>query len=326
MKRLLSSALFLALIFLMISCSDDEGKGFLPRYEMSLIDQDVLPEKREVKILFQVLDENGGGKPDLTVSDFTIIENGNPIDTEGRPTIAPDSIPFEMKTVLLLDMSSSVETFVDKIKEASSALIDAKLDNQEIAIYTFDKQLTLLQDFTNDKELLKEKVNILNGQELTNSTNLYGAIINLTDNSRFIWDEKQDITEILKRNLIVFTDGRHNADPGIEINDVLQEIADKEVYVAALNSQDLDVNNLKKIAGTSNRYLSADNVGKLREQFVGIQQQIIDYSKSIYYLYYQSPITVPDSRENSLELKLKVNGNQSETGYIETAFNSEGFE
>jgi hypothetical protein len=48
-------------------------------------------------------------------------------------------------------------------------------------------------------------------------------------------------------------------------------------------------------------------------------------SNSLYLLTYQSPITDPVSREQSLEIAIIGNSNHGGDGRISTTFNSRGF-
>src|SRR5690606_34671456 len=110
------------------NCDDCESPNY--NYQMQLYDVQVTPAERQVNLLFQVLEGEGRGVANLTEEDFEVLENGEPIDTEANKTIDPQSIPSQISTVLLLDVSSSVAGFIDELKEAAMVLIDQKLPNQ----------------------------------------------------------------------------------------------------------------------------------------------------------------------------------------------------
>ena len=59
--------------------------------------------------------------------------------------------------------------------------------------------------------------------------------------------------------------------------------------------------------------------------FLNIQEEIQKSSNSIYYMYYQSPITDPSPFENTLRVEVKNNTNNLPDAYLEEIFNSEGF-
>lgn len=310
-------------IVILISITSCEPKKDEINYEMKFLDISTIPDKRQVNILFQVIDDLNNGVDNLTRDALLILENDDPIDTEAGATIDKGYIPNKIKTILLLDISSSVTDFVKQIKDACVALIENKLLTQEVAIYTFDKDLYLVQDFTSDKTVLKEKINTIPDNNLENSTNLYGAVIEMTNNSKFSWTEELSTKNILVMNMMVFTDGRHNANPSITIEQTLSSIGQKKVYVAALQSPDLKEDPLKKIGNQG--YFLAVNIDELKNQFKEIQVKIKKLSESIYFLYYRSPISNPSFRKNNLEISIIGNQNKSSNSKIQTNFNSEGF-
>jgi len=201
---------FFLSVFMMTSCGKEDVRtnpnpGSYIRLET--IGMEVTPKDREVEILFRATDFDHQGVSGITVEDLDVFENGGSIDQEGDLTISRNSIPFKLKTVLLLDLTRSVEGLVPQIKAACIAMINQKLSNQEIAIYTFDANTILLQDFTANKDALITAINNIPETDLVNSTNLYGAIQQMED----LWDDVYSIQGIEDGSLIVFTDGRHNA-------------------------------------------------------------------------------------------------------------------
>lgn len=144
-----------------------------------------------VNVLFELADQNGRGlvypkfyidnNPDL----FEVKEDGQPISpTESFKQIAKyDEVPFELKTVILIDTSFSVRENLDEIKAAAKLPVMQMFEGQEIAIYTFSEELTLIQDFTNDSATLLDAIDGI-GLGLP-TTNLYGSIVDVLDK----WDE-----------------------------------------------------------------------------------------------------------------------------------------
>jgi VWFA-related protein len=303
------------------NCDDCEGPVY--NYKMQLHDIQENAAQRQVNLLFQVLEGEGRGVANLTEEDFVVLENGEPVDTEANKTIDPQSIPSRISTVLLLDVSSSVSGFIDELKGASMALIDQKLPNQTFAVYAFDKELRLVQDFTTNTTLLKNQIASISEENLESSTNLYGAIIEVTNESLFEWENTYSIDFIEEHNLVVFTDGRHNANPDITLDQALTSVGNKKVYVAALQGPDLREDPLKQLA--TEGYFLATNVPQVEENFKKVQDRIVNLSNSLYYLYYTSPISDPTPRDNTLEVRIK-NNRTGEENKILTQFNSGGFE
>ncbi len=325
MSKTTQPLLFLFLtVILMSSCKKDEirtnpNEGTFIRLET--IGMDVTPKDREVEILFRATDYDNQGVSGITVDDLDVYENGGSIDQEGDLTITRDSIPFDLKTVLLLDLTRSVEGLVPQIKAACIAMINQKLPEQKMAIYTFDANTELLQDFTAEKASLIAAINDIPETDLVNSTNLYGAI----EQMEGLWNDVYSIAGIEDGSLIIFTDGRHNATPNITLADALRAIDGKKRFVAALDSPDLDETALKTLATSTDRYFKAEDVNGLKNMFLNIQEEIQKSSSSIYYMYYQSPITDPAPFENTLRVEMKNNTNTLRDGFLEETFNSEGF-
>lgn len=315
---------FFLSVFMMTSCGKEDVRtnpnpGSYIRLET--IGMEVTPKDREVEILFRATDFDHQGVSGITVEDLDVFENGGSIDQEGDLTISRNSIPFKLKTVLLLDLTRSVEGLVPQIKAACIAMINQKLSNQEIAIYTFDANTILLQDFTANKDALITAINNIPETDLVNSTNLYGAIQQMED----LWDDVYSIQGIEDGSLIVFTDGRHNATPNIDLDDALRAIDGKKRFIAALSSADLDEAALKVLAASNDQYFKAADINGLKNMFLSIQEEIQKSSNSIYYMHYQSPITDPTPFENTLRVEVRNNTNSRSDAFLEETFNSEGF-
>lgn len=315
---------FFAVLLLLIGCGkSDDGPTITDKenfYRLETFEVGVIPEIRNVQILFQVTDYDRNGVSHLTADDFIVRENGGLIDSEATLKIDKDSIPFTLKTVLLLDLSRSVEDFVGQIKNAAISMVNSKLPNQEIAIYTFDSNTELLQTFTTDGTALVNAINSIPATGLVNSTNLYGAVIDVAG----LWEDSYSIHNIVDGSIIIFTDGRHNATPNLNLGDALDALEGKKVFVAALSSTDLDESSLKSLAGEE-RYFLAEDISILEDLFANIQTEITRLSNSIYYMFYQSPITDPTPHQNNLTIEVINNSNNGVDRKIEEKFNSAGF-
>lgn len=326
MKHFVSFSALFALVAGLVFVSCKKDNDLAPNtlenyYRLKSFEVGVIPEQRTVQVLFQVTDYYHKGVSTLLADDFIVSENNGRIDTEADIRLGQSSIPFTLKNVLLLDVSRSVEAFIPQIKAAANALVENKLPNQEIAIYIFDAEVTVLQEFTTDKTALLNALNALPSSGLVNSTNLYGAVMEVAG----LWEDNYTIDGIVDGSLIIFTDGRHNASQVLSLNDAKQATANKKVFVAALESPDLDEVSLQQLAGQSDRYFKASDVNGLEQMFLSIQQDIQRAANSIYFLYYQSPITDPTPYNNKLTIEVKDNFNNGSDRMITETFNSEGF-
>ena len=304
------------------SCAYDEDRYF----SMESFGVAVDAVAREVRVLIQVMNEVGRGVPGLQQQDFVVAENGRKIGVESNATINAETIPFSIPTVLLLDMSSSVAGLVPQIKEATIALINTKTANQEIAIYVFDRETRLIQDFTADGTLLTNAVIEIPDAGLFDSTNLYGAIVDVADR----WQDEVSMDRIVDGSLVIFTDGFHNADPNLTIQDAVNAMVGgdgmlKKIYVAALDGPDLDRAPLQQLSFRTGGFFEAGDISGLQEIFLGIQSEIADLSNSFYLLNYTSPITNPEPNAEALEVAILGNANTDKSGRILAEFDSDGF-
>lgn len=325
--KFISSILKLSLFFVLVvavGCKKDkdtEPADLSNFYRLKTFEVGVVPENRMVKVLFQVTDFYNKGVPDLVEDDFAVTENKGKIDSEADLRVGRGFIPFELKTILLLDITRSVEGMVPQIKKAAKSLIEMKLPKQQIAIYTFDAKANQAQGFTQDKAALLAAIDAIPETGLVNSTNLYGAVIEMAG----LWKDNFTIDSIVDGSLVIFTDGRHNASQSITLTAAKQALGNRQVYIAALASPDLDEASLKVLAGDLDRYFKADDTEGLDKMFLDIQSQIQSLSKSIYFLYYQSPISDPRPFVNELFIEIRGNLNTGQDGWIKEYFDSKGF-
>ncbi|MCC6723837.1 MAG: VWA domain-containing protein [Saprospiraceae bacterium] len=317
----------LAFLFLLVAAAgcnkdDDALPTDLSRFfRMKTFEVGVVPSERMVQVLFQVTDYEGKGVSSLQKEDFIVTENKGKIDSEADLRVGISSIPFELKTVLLLDLTRSVEGMVPQIKAAARSLVEMKLPEQQIAIFTFDADTHEVQPFSKNKAELLAAIDALPETGLVNSTNLYGAVIDVAN----LWEDNYSIDGIVDGSLVVFTDGRHNASQTITLPDALDALGNRRAYVAALASPDLDEAALNNLAKVPERYFKAEDTAGLEKMFTDIQAEIQSLSNSIYFLYYQSPISDPTPFQNELTIGIKDNVNNGSDGKLFEYFNSEGF-
>ena len=116
------------------------------RVETSLVVSDVL-----------VLDGHGRSVQGLKRDDFLVIEDAKP-QTVGMFSLG-DNATVPRSIVLIIDYSSSQLPFINTSIAAAKMLVDKIAPIDRMAIVTDDVEL--LQDFTNDKQNLKDKLESL---------------------------------------------------------------------------------------------------------------------------------------------------------------------
>jgi hypothetical protein len=268
-----------------------------------------------VNIMFQVTDREGKGIANLVTDDFQVSEEGAAVSpTESAMTIKKkEALPYRIKTVLMLDNSASVGSNLEEIKTAATTLVNNIVKQQEVAIYVFSENAILLQDFTRDINAL---VNAIESMSLGYATtDLYGSVI--TGVSR--WEDYYSDTEIDEGFMMVITDGSDTQGSSTLLA-AKNAIGDKKVYTVGLgNEQDPDALNQLGTAG----YFPLEDYSELEEKFTEIQNEIINYANSFYWLYYMSPKR--GGYDHQLELHLKDNPNTGVDSYIQDKFNSTFF-
>ena len=314
-KSLISFSLSLIILLSFNSCKKDDNSPV--DYKNYILTEHLIESELPcfVNVMFEVSDAEGKGVPNLVTSDFVVQEDGQAVSpTESAMAVKnKDGVAYNVKTVLLLDNSASVGSNLNDIKNAAINLVGDIVNQQEIAIYVFSEEAVLLQDFTSDIPTLTSAINSIALGYAT--TNLYGSI--QTGVSR--WEDFYSTLGIEQGFLIVITDGS-DTQGSSTLQDALEAIGEKKVYTVGLGSEQ-DENALKQL-GTAG-YYSLENYSELSDKFGEIQDEIISYANSFYYLYYMSPKR--GNKTHSLKLSVKDNVNNSSKANIIGDFNSDGF-
>ena len=306
---LISFCLVLLLVF--SSCGKDDiitCDG--PIYKLSKLDFNTqLPH--QVNLLFQIQDEEGKGVPNLTTADLILKEDGDELGLEAQFTLEENDVYLTLRTVLLLDVSVSVEANLDDIKQAAITLINNKADYQQVAVYTFSSNPEMIQDFTTNTTDLISAINSI--EVGTSSTNLYGAIVETAD----LWPEEYSITQIYTGNLIVLTDGDDTQD-SVPFEEAMAAVSGKDVYMLGLGS-DLDVGIMQQLGD----YYSALDITQLENVFLEIQAEIERSAQSIYWVHFQSPKR--GNKDHTITLTVRNNCNPFSDASVSDTFNSKDF-
>ncbi len=105
------------------------------------------------KVLVKVTDLNNRAIADLKKEDFQVSERGSERDILA---VEPATSPFNL--VLLLDVSGSVENYVDFIRKAARAFVETADRGDQIAIIIFNEDVKQISTFTTDKGKLSESL------------------------------------------------------------------------------------------------------------------------------------------------------------------------
>lgn len=253
--------------------------------------------EKNVEDVFKILQDS---------SDISLIESF--LDSEPL-----GDIPTTINTVLMLDLSSSISRAdFDKMINAALNLVRTEVTNsqnvtgtvsnlsrsQQIAVYTFDDTVTQVIDFTtNHNDLASAIEGILYGG--TNSTNLYGAIVE--GFGRFTNQFK--LNRVDYGYLILITDGQDTAGYS-SLALALEAKGDKDLFVIGVGSEldqdtllqlvlgevipSVDITSLHRSVAAENLFNIAD-FSLIDEKLTEVAESALSFSDGIYLLYYSSP-------------------------------------
>jgi von Willebrand factor type A domain len=268
-----------------------------------------------VKMLFHVRDLNNKGIDDLTKDNFEISEDGNSISIfESKISITKrENNPFKIKTVLMLDNSTSIgddSNNLQLLKDAAKNFVDNMTEQQEVALYKFSNTPEKILDFTSNKNTLRSAIdNMVKGFA---TTNLYGAVIEGVSQ----WEDKIELNNIVQGSLVLFTDG-NDTQGSKTLGEALNAIGEKSVYTVGLGNE-IEAEILMQI-GNQGAY-SISELSELNQIFIKIQQQISTYASSYYWMDYSSPKR--GDSEHTIYLRIK---NNEISSVAEGIFSSSGF-
>ncbi|MEO8648748.1 MAG: VWA domain-containing protein, partial [Acidobacteriota bacterium] len=143
----------------------------------------------------RVTDAFNRAVPGLQPADFEITENGTAREIlDVKPATTPVNL------VLLLDVSGSVDNYVNFIRKAARSFVDTVDRNDRISIVLFNDDVKVLSGFTTDRQRLSE---MLDTFDAGGGTAFYDAIaFTLADTLRPMNGERTAI--------VVLTDGDDN--------------------------------------------------------------------------------------------------------------------
>lgn len=147
------------------------------------------------QVTARVMDVNNRAVAGLKKEDFTVLESGKEREIL---SVQPVTAPFNL--VLLLDVSGSVENYVDFIRKAARNFINTMDRQDRIAIVTFNEDVKVISNFTTDRARLSEALDTF---DAGGGTGYYDAIaFSLVDTLRPLKGERTAI--------VVLSDGDDN--------------------------------------------------------------------------------------------------------------------
>lgn len=147
------------------------------------------------RVTVKVVDENNRSVSNLTAKDITITESGKPREVL---EIQTSTAPFNL--VLLLDVSGSIENYVDFIRKTARQFVNTMNKDDKISIVTFRDDVKVISKFTTDREKLSKSLDTF---DAGGGTAYYDAVaFSLVETLRPLHGERTAI--------IAITDGDDN--------------------------------------------------------------------------------------------------------------------
>jgi hypothetical protein len=190
-------------------------------------------EPSYINLLFQIsAPDRKSGVTWLKEKDFRITENSSSISpSESNLRIGKaGEIPYEIKTVLMIDNSISIGADFPNIKEAALEVVNTMAEFQKIAIYSFSENPELVQDFTGDRDSLNTAIQSI--QLGAPTTNLYGS----ANTGLERWEDSYSIDGIEQGFLVLFTDGS-DTQGSSTLSSTIQKRGNKRVYTIGLGDE-----------------------------------------------------------------------------------------
>ncbi len=149
---------------------------------------------RLVEIYASVFDRQGNAVDGLSRDRFRILDNGEP-----RPVYSFEATSEDLTVAILLDTTGSMRDALASVRNAVSALIGQMRPGDKVGVFGFNTSVTVLQDFTTDKDAARRAVQ---RTRAAGGTALFDALAEVT----------RDLAAHQgKKVIVLFTDGADNA-------------------------------------------------------------------------------------------------------------------
>ncbi|MCM1169723.1 MAG: InlB B-repeat-containing protein [Bacteroides sp.] len=278
-----------------------------------------------VDFLFSVKDADGRGVDYLEDYDF-VLKNGGITTSKTseffRYTRKMDAIPFRIKTVLMLDNSSSISyKDMETLKKAAIDLVKSKHEKQEFAIVSFSESAIRSCGFTANTDTLIQQISQI--QMGASCTGMYESYIEAVN---MLPDEYVTKDSILQCFMVLLSDGDETKNKYTRTleEEAIRERGNKTVYTIGFG-QDLKPARLRALASSSYNYFPLENLIEATRVFKDIQYDIMRVANSFYNL-----TCLTDKRRQHGEIAVDIsvggNTNRSSNNHYSTSYISVGEE
>ena len=253
-------------------------------------DDDVLRiNTRLVSVNVSVLDRDGRYLFDLHQEDFSIYENGV------EQQIAHfSSIEQPFSVVLLIDTSSSTESYLGDIRAAANAFLDQLRVNDTLLPITFDGIVRpLIGKQTSNLTALRRALERMRTDQGNNGTKLYDAV----DYAYYVLKGISG-----RKAIILFTDGDDTWSTAT-MKDTLRRATELDALIYTIHyGSSASASYLDSLAQrTGGHFYQADHVEMIRRSFVAVAEEL----RRQYSIGYYPKAGAQHGEERQLKVKVK---------------------
>lgn len=264
---------------------------FLPAIAQE--NDDVVKVDASIVVLNAIItDSKGRHVPGLKQSQFTILENG--VEQE-IATFTTEETPYA--AVILLDTSGSMDQRIALARSAAIRFLDGLRENDNAEIYRFDSKVTLVQKFSNSRDV-DEKIFDLRADGMTSLNDaIYKAAVDLSTRP-----EK-------RRAIIVLSDGMDTSS-GRSADKALKAAlaANAVIYTVDMSSVTTDGRSRQQNQGVLRQYaeksggmfVSTPGGAAMRAAF----ESIVDELGNQYTIAYEPKNTTKDGKWRTVEVRV----------------------
>ena len=167
-----------------------------------------------VMMYTSVFDKKGNFVGGLEKKDFNVYEDGV---KQEIASFSREDIPISMG--IILDLSGSMESKIDRITSAARAFIQSSNPQDEVFLIGFNDEAELLQGFTNN---IDEITDALDNAIVMGGTALYDAV--------YLGVEEAQKGSKTKKTVVVITDGE-DRDSKYTLNELVASVQESDVQI-----------------------------------------------------------------------------------------------
>jgi Ca-activated chloride channel family protein len=238
-------------------------------------------DARLIEVYPTISDSKGHYVDGLTRERFHVLDNGGPQEIS-----AFEGEASRVSCAILIDTTGSMQRTMPFVKNAVVHFLDDLRTDDSVAIYGFTSSVTLLQDFTTDRNAAKRATLRIRA---SGETALFDAIAKVTHDTGRIKGKKA---------IIVLTDGADNAST-LLVTGAIESAKKAGIPVYTVAQGDALMKNLRLIAdNTGGTFHEATSSNKVSDVF----KEILSSLAHTYLLAYKPPVAASAAKWRTIQV------------------------